>query len=93
MNYWMEGYGLKDEWIGQQIIRLANMTFICCRTHDEVTSGFYVEADKGFNFSQWDESFVCQKKNHFQVRYCKQSIKRYHYMTQYNKTAYYTIAV
>lgn len=35
--------------------------------HEEVTSGFSVEADKGFNFSQWDESFVCQKKNHFQV--------------------------
>jgi hypothetical protein len=36
-------------------------------THDEVTSGFCVEADKGFNYSQWDESFVCQKKNHFQI--------------------------
>ena len=27
-----------------------------------------VEADKGFNFSHVDDSFVCQKKNHFQVR-------------------------
>ncbi|XP_003385638.1 PREDICTED: myelin regulatory factor-like [Amphimedon queenslandica] len=35
--------------------------------HDEVTCGFAVEADKGFNYSQWDESFVCQKKNHFQI--------------------------
>jgi len=26
-----------------------------------------VEADKGFNFSHFDESFICQKKNHFQV--------------------------
>ena len=26
-----------------------------------------VEADKGFNFSHVDDSFVCQKKNHFQV--------------------------
>lgn len=26
-----------------------------------------VGADKGFNFSQTDEAFVCQKKNHFQV--------------------------
>ena len=69
------------------------MAFIYCRTHDEVTSGFYVEADKGFNFSQWDESFVCQKKNHFQVRYCKQSIKRHHYMTQYNRITHYTITV
>ncbi|XP_033123849.1 myelin regulatory factor-like isoform X2 [Anneissia japonica] len=28
---------------------------------------FRVEADKGFNFSVPDDSFVCQKKNHFQV--------------------------
>ncbi|XP_061181397.1 myelin regulatory factor-like isoform X2 [Saccostrea echinata] len=28
---------------------------------------FRVDADKGFNFSQPDDSFVCQKKNHFQV--------------------------
>ncbi|XP_042242151.1 myelin regulatory factor-like protein isoform X3 [Homarus americanus] len=28
---------------------------------------FRVDADKGFNFSNPDESFVCQKKNHFQV--------------------------
>jgi hypothetical protein len=27
----------------------------------------HVEADKGFNFSTVDDSFVCQKKNHFQV--------------------------
>lgn len=26
-----------------------------------------MDADKGFNFSQPDDSFVCQKKNHFQV--------------------------
>ena len=28
---------------------------------------FNVETDKGFNFSSFDDSFVCQKKNHFQV--------------------------
>ncbi|XP_064480288.1 myelin regulatory factor-like protein isoform X2 [Ornithodoros turicata] len=28
---------------------------------------FRVDADKGFNFSNADEAFVCQKKNHFQV--------------------------
>jgi len=28
---------------------------------------FHVDADKGFNFSFADDSFVCQKKNHFQV--------------------------
>ena len=30
-------------------------------------TGFQVETDKGFNFSLVDDSFVCQKKNHFQV--------------------------
>ncbi|XP_038637333.1 myelin regulatory factor-like protein isoform X3 [Scyliorhinus canicula] len=29
--------------------------------------GYQVDADKGFNFSTADDSFVCQKKNHFQV--------------------------
>lgn len=28
---------------------------------------YRVDADKGFNFSNADEAFVCQKKNHFQV--------------------------
>ncbi|XP_061570730.1 myelin regulatory factor-like protein [Cololabis saira] len=28
---------------------------------------YHVETDKGFNYSTADESFVCQKKNHFQV--------------------------
>ncbi|KAJ4923283.1 hypothetical protein JOQ06_026099 [Pogonophryne albipinna] len=28
---------------------------------------YHVDTDKGFNFSGVDESFVCQKKNHFQV--------------------------
>ncbi|VVD02619.1 unnamed protein product [Leptidea sinapis] len=31
------------------------------------TPTYVVGADKGFNFSQIDEAFVCQKKNHFQV--------------------------
>ena len=26
-----------------------------------------MDADKGFNFSNADDAFVCQKKNHFQV--------------------------
>lgn len=29
---------------------------------------YRVDADKGFNFSNSDDAFVCQKKNHFQVR-------------------------
>ncbi|KAI4786864.1 hypothetical protein KUCAC02_036845 [Chaenocephalus aceratus] len=28
---------------------------------------YHIDTDKGFNFSGVDESFVCQKKNHFQV--------------------------
>ena len=28
---------------------------------------FSVEADKGFNYLSYDDSFVCQKKNHFQI--------------------------
>uniref|UniRef100_A0A3Q2WLA6 Myelin regulatory factor like n=1 Tax=Haplochromis burtoni TaxID=8153 RepID=A0A3Q2WLA6_HAPBU len=28
---------------------------------------YHVDTDKGFNYSTADESFVCQKKNHFQV--------------------------
>ena len=28
---------------------------------------FHVDADKGFIFSLFDDSFVCQKKNHFQL--------------------------
>lgn len=30
---------------------------------------YRVDADKGFNFSNADDAFVCQKKNHFQVKY------------------------
>jgi len=28
---------------------------------------YVVEADKGFNYLSYDDSFVCQKKNHFQI--------------------------
>ncbi|XP_075679122.1 uncharacterized protein LOC113790989 isoform X2 [Dermatophagoides pteronyssinus] len=31
------------------------------------TINYRVDADKGFNFSNADDAFVCQKKNHFQV--------------------------
>jgi hypothetical protein len=31
------------------------------------TVSYSVEADKGFNFLVHDDSFVCQKKNHFQL--------------------------
>ncbi|KAJ7405694.1 hypothetical protein WISP_137945 [Willisornis vidua] len=29
--------------------------------------GYHIVTDKGFNFSASDDSFVCQKKNHFQI--------------------------
>lgn len=52
---------------------------------------YRVDADKGFNFSNVDDAFVCQKKNHFQVsckdvgtrnfdfrdRYCSRSLFSY----------------
>ena len=31
------------------------------------TVTYRVDADKGFNFAVADDTFVCQKKNHFQV--------------------------
>ncbi|CAH0712941.1 unnamed protein product, partial [Brenthis ino] len=38
-----------------------------CNLKPLSTLSYIVGADKGFNFSQIDEAFVCQKKNHFQV--------------------------
>jgi hypothetical protein len=35
---------------------------------------YRVDADKGFNFSNTDEAFVCQKKNHFQVTHLSISL-------------------
>ena len=31
---------------------------------------YRLDGDKGFNFSQIDKAFVCQKKNHFQITSC-----------------------
>lgn len=31
---------------------------------------YRLDGDKGFNFSQSDKAFVCQKKNHFQITGC-----------------------
>ena len=41
------------------------MLFVVCVYSPVI--GYRVDADKGFNFSPQDDSFVCQKKNHFQV--------------------------
>ena len=41
---------------------------------------FRVDADKGFNFSNADDAFVCQKKNHFQVTVHVQPIGEPHYV-------------
>ncbi|XP_072125388.1 myelin regulatory factor-like protein [Mobula birostris] len=41
---------------------------LCDSSYNELSApGYQVDADKGFNFSTVDGSFVCQKKNHFQV--------------------------
>ncbi|XP_067907295.1 myelin regulatory factor-like protein [Heterodontus francisci] len=41
---------------------------LCNSNYNELPApGYQVDADKGFNFSTADDSFVCQKKNHFQV--------------------------
>lgn len=41
---------------------------ICDQNLTELTTPHYrVDADKGFNFSNADDAFVCQKKNHFQI--------------------------
>ncbi|XP_035708827.1 myelin regulatory factor-like protein isoform X4 [Folsomia candida] len=47
------------------------------------TAYFKVDADKGFNFSNADDAFVCQKKNHFQIT-CH---AKYHGNAKYVKTA------
>jgi len=38
-------------------------------TYSQVRS-YRLDGDKGFNFSQTDKAFVCQKKNHFQITAC-----------------------
>lgn len=41
---------------------------LCDQNLKELPAPHYrVDADKGFNFSNADDAFVCQKKNHFQV--------------------------
>ncbi|XP_045457857.1 uncharacterized protein LOC123668107 [Melitaea cinxia] len=56
-----------------QCIRFAHFqqniwhTLYDCNAKPLPSPSYIVGADKGFNFSQIDEAFVCQKKNHFQV--------------------------
>ncbi|BES94507.1 NDT80 / PhoG like DNA-Hypothetical proteinsfamily [Nesidiocoris tenuis] len=41
---------------------------LCDHNLKELPAPHYrVDADKGFNFSNTDDAFVCQKKNHFQI--------------------------
>ncbi|KAK6488321.1 myelin regulatory factor-like protein [Huso huso] len=43
-------------------------TVLCnCNCESLPAPGYHVDTDKGFNYSTFDEAFVCQKKNHFQV--------------------------
>lgn len=44
---------------------------------------YRVDADKGFNFSNSDDAFVCQKKNHFQVCTLKFDLRKNKYL-QFN---------
>ena len=62
-------YGLGPEY---QCIRFTpflpqNWHILLDASMKEVQVNYRVDADKGFNFSNADEAFVCQKKNHFQV--------------------------
>ncbi|VEN58112.1 unnamed protein product, partial [Callosobruchus maculatus] len=45
-----------------------NWHTLCDQNLSEILPPLYrVDADKGFNFSNADDAFVCQKKNHFQI--------------------------
>lgn len=65
-------YLLKESWI-VKIVNTSKLTF-------SPTPQFRVDADKGFNYSNADESFVCQKKNHFQVTIHVQPIAEARYV-------------
>lgn len=43
------------------------ISFLLLLCHFRAIPHFRVDADKGFNFSNSDDAFVCQKKNHFQI--------------------------
>ncbi|XP_076254672.1 uncharacterized protein LOC143192835 isoform X3 [Rhynchophorus ferrugineus] len=46
----------------------SNWHTLCDQNLTELSTPHYrVDADKGFNFSNADDAFVCQKKNHFQI--------------------------
>ncbi|XP_053621930.1 uncharacterized protein LOC128681784 isoform X2 [Plodia interpunctella] len=69
-----------------QCIRFANFqqnswhTLFDCNLKPLPMPSYVVGADKGFNFSQIDEAFVCQKKNHFQVTCQTQTQGEPHYV-------------
>lgn len=62
-------YGLGPEYqcIRFQTFLPQNWHVLLDSSMKEVQVNYRVDADKGFNFSNADEAFVCQKKNHFQV--------------------------
>ncbi|XP_076328774.1 uncharacterized protein LOC143234966 isoform X2 [Tachypleus tridentatus] len=58
-----------------QPFQQSSWSVVCDASLKEVPPfNFRVDADKGFNFSYTDDSFVCQKKNHFQITVHVQSI-------------------
>ncbi|KAL3841766.1 hypothetical protein ACJMK2_019868 [Sinanodonta woodiana] len=61
----MDGTYQVIKWQPYQITKWAVLTD--SNLKDLPPPQYRVDADKGFNFSVPDDSFVCQKKNHFQV--------------------------
>lgn len=51
------------------IVRFRGIIHVACFDYifSRPIPHFRVDADKGFNFSNSDDAFVCQKKNHFQI--------------------------
>jgi myelin regulatory factor len=51
----------------KSILLLVQVAFCFMQSDYRPLPHFRVDADKGFNFSNSDDAFVCQKKNHFQI--------------------------
>lgn len=51
--------------VGGLVLYFTRFMFVC---RNVMT--YRLDGDKGFNYSQVDKAFVCQKKNHFQITGC-----------------------
>lgn len=64
-----------------QPFQQSNWHVVCDSNLKELpVPNYRVDADKGFNFSNADDAFVCQKKNHFQVTVHAQLSGEPHYV-------------